>query len=503
MNIFLVEDEHWALAELAALFQVYEPRHRIFSFDNGDDALAAAGSVRPHLVVTDINMPGIDGLELIEQLHRLDPAIKCVILSVHDQFEYARQGMKFGVNDYLLKPVKKDVLYQTVDAAIRQIESDSRQKEELTCWSIAQLLLSPDPPANELSREMNGRAYVLALFAFESLTVRRSPRDAVPARVIKRLLADRDGRAEELYAVDLDTEHRVVLFPQTGSLSVEEIHAALFGLHGRLQQPAVRLHARYALKPARTTLYDACLELKRGLEEGIVFGAPTFLAPGGEPAAPGFRGVWDKVRLLEAHFRKGDVLKGRNILTQLLEELRSMRATRKQLRLFVIDMLFSLKFNWLSARSGQADLNDLHDNDRELGGIHDYGELLEWLNEHIAGLYGIRGSKAINPKELVPVVIQWIHQNYNHNLSLQQFAAEHHVSLGYLSRIFKSRTGCTFSDYLANYRVKRAKELLKGGIDRVNEVSQLVGYEDPKHFSALFKRTVGESPLAYARRNAD
>ena len=65
MNIYLVEDERWALAELVELFKRYRPAHRVHAFDNGEDALHAAAADPPQLVLTDINMPGMDGLELI------------------------------------------------------------------------------------------------------------------------------------------------------------------------------------------------------------------------------------------------------------------------------------------------------------------------------------------------------------------------------------------------------------------------------------------------------
>lgn len=96
--------------------------------------------------------------------------------------------------------------------------------------------------------------------------------------------------------------------------------------------------------------------------------------------------------------------------------------------------------------------------------------------------------------------MNWIHANYQGELSLQQFASEHHVSLGHLSRLFKSQTGYTFSDYVIGYRIGKAKELLADGTSRPSEVGELVGYEDSKHFSHLFKRITGETPTAYAKR---
>jgi two-component system response regulator YesN len=96
--------------------------------------------------------------------------------------------------------------------------------------------------------------------------------------------------------------------------------------------------------------------------------------------------------------------------------------------------------------------------------------------------------------------MNWIHANYQGSLSLQQFASEHHVSLGHLSRLFKSQTGYNFSDYVIGYRIGKAKELLADGTSRPSEVGELVGYEDAKHFCHLFKRLTGETPTAYAKR---
>jgi two-component system response regulator YesN len=102
-----VEDERWALEELKALFKRYEPQHLVHAFENGEDALEAANSVVPHLVLTDITMPGMDGLELLAEIGRGHPEAKGIILSVHDDFAYAQRGMQTGVTDYLLKPVRK------------------------------------------------------------------------------------------------------------------------------------------------------------------------------------------------------------------------------------------------------------------------------------------------------------------------------------------------------------------------------------------------------------
>nr|PZN27717.1 MAG: hypothetical protein DIU80_11625 [Chloroflexota bacterium] len=89
--------------------------------------------------------------------------------------------------------------------------------------------------------------------------------------------------------------------------------------------------------------------------------------------------------------------------------------------------------------------------------------------------------------------------NYADELSLQDFAAENGVSLAYFSRLFKDEVGMTFSDYLTHLRVEKAKELLARGDLRPSDVSILVGYEDPKYFSQVFRRIAGMAPLDYQR----
>ncbi len=150
MKLFLVEDEHWALKELVALCQIYEGEHTIYSFDNGDDALLQANDTRPDLVITDITMPGMNGLQLIRELNKLDPSVKFVILTVHDQFSYAQEGLRLGVIDYLLKPIKKDALYETIDRAFVRIASDEKIKSARNKWYLSQMLVSSNRHEGEL-----------------------------------------------------------------------------------------------------------------------------------------------------------------------------------------------------------------------------------------------------------------------------------------------------------------------------------------------------------------
>ncbi|MNJ64083.1 HTH-type transcriptional activator Btr [compost metagenome] len=152
----------------------------------------------------------------------------------------------------------------------------------------------------------------------------------------------------------------------------------------------------------------------------------------------------------------------------------------------------------------QQDSAEWRGTDTELQGVFEGVSTFEELGRHLEqfalSFCPQNVSQDTLPKALIPIRLNWMHQNYHQNIFLQQFASEHHVSLGYLSRLFKAQTGQSFSEYLAGYRMEKAKEFLAGGIERIQDVCQMVGYEDVKYFSHLFKRIVGVTPTEYQKK---
>lgn len=493
MNIFLVEDEHWALAELVELFKAYEPQHRIYSFDNGDDALEAAQTIRPELVVTDITMPGISGLELIARLLDIDPTIRAVILSVHDQFSYAQQGLKLGVVDYLLKPVKKDALYETIDHAIQRIQTDEKLVSAKNKWLLSQMLLHPEPVDSPLFDEIYRQSYFMALFSAEK-GLSNLPL-AVGERI--RKLAKNTSGGSSGYLIELDAQRKVLLSPLKDSTEFTHHEALLRQVYHEVKHELI-LHIGCAVKPAKESLYEAINVLDATLQEQRRFAQATWIGQAESGSEACLTELWDDVRVLEAFIKKGQVNKIREYAAAIVAKISKKRVTRRQLMIFLNDMVYSLRYKMQqeSVEWRQADT----EMQAVFAGISTYEELGSHLEMFALSFCAQNVSQDTLPRELIPVLLHWIHQNYHLNIFLQQFASEHHVSLGYLSRLFKAQTGESFSEYLARYRVEKAKEFLAGGIDRIQDVCQMVGYEDVKYFSNLFKRIVGVTPTEYQKK---
>jgi AraC-like DNA-binding protein len=179
-----------------------------------------------------------------------------------------------------------------------------------------------------------------------------------------------------------------------------------------------------------------------------------------------------------------------------LAQLRQDGATQASI-LEALDGFFQLFQRHL--RPGQAEpLPDRAALTALLRRLRSYDELATWVDLQLQPLLGAQRGSA-TPRQLVRALVARVHTGYAGDISLQAFAAEHGVSLAYFSRLFKDEVGMTFSDYLTHIRVERAKELLARGDLRPGEVSALVGYEDPKYFSQIFRRAAGLSPLDYQR----
>ena len=106
---------------------------------DGFEALRMCEKIRPDFLITDIRMPGLSGLELIQRIHQLIPSVKVIIITGYSQFEYAHQALRFGVIDYLLKPIKKEELLAALEKGedtIHQTEAQKTGRETVTLKSM-------------------------------------------------------------------------------------------------------------------------------------------------------------------------------------------------------------------------------------------------------------------------------------------------------------------------------------------------------------------------------
>jgi AraC-like DNA-binding protein len=399
--------------------------------------------------------------------------------------------MRLGIADYLLKPVRTETLLQTVAHALAALAEERAHASQLREARLVRLLLG-GPRAADADPELLAGPWGVIVTVCENWESPVVWRDTPVGReALARAMAQEGLVPCDI--VGIDGHIRVLLAPTAGA-PPHALESAARRVQREADAAGLVAHTIYVAKAADESPAGLVPEALRRLGQGMRFAAPTLLGPG--PAADAGPGAREQLQLAERALADGRPPAAAAQIHAAIAQLRQERATQSCI-VEALDGFFQLFQRQLRPDRANA-LPDRAALVALLRRLSSYDELATWVDLQLQPLLDAhRGS--ITPRQLVRALVARVHSGYAGEISLQSFAAENGVSLAYFSRLFKDEVGVTFSDYLTNIRVERAKELLARGDLRPGEVSALVGYEDPKYFSQIFRRAAGMSPLDYQR----
>lgn len=467
-------------------------------FSNGSIALEAAGAGRTDVVLADIRMPGLDGLELAQALRTVSPDTVVVVMSGFKEFDYARRAMKTGVLDFIVKPIEEEELFAVLDRARVEVERRNadrrglvltRDPDALKDALFAEVLVSPSPAeAGARLCEFLG----ISLGAFVILSAHifpPDPRDGtqLPSRArvqealqpsahvfsfqdkLVVLLAAASRPAQEVASrlsamlgsrgrIGMSLEHEGCAL--IGAAFQESMSATSRGYYDREVTVASFVPWAAVSFPYPTSVQDklvACLVTgNRAATEAC---ARDFLAPYRQARVP--------VQVLEEHV-SSVVRHVRDILSSVLPDDDELQKAAHRLMPVLshgwfdgLETEFVAVMGSLSARVEQANQNRL--------------------------------GRAVRRAVL------YIEDNYGRDLPLEEVAKSVGLSPSYFSSSFKRETGRSVVEYITEFRVEKAIELLCTTNFNTSEVAYRVGFNDPKYFARIFKKSVGVTPSLYRR----
>ena len=536
MKVFLVEDEYIVREGIKNNID-WEKNGYDFCGEASDGELAfpMISEKRPDIVITDIRMPFMDGIELSRMIKEEYPEIKIIILSGHEEFEYAKVAIQIGVEEYLLKPINGDELLQVVNRVAQKIkeENDSRETpqegegDENFEYAKRQLLSSLIDDNASLSDALEqGKKIHLNLMAqcynIMMLKLQRknkeqgfSQRIVELYKTMEEILEEQEGQS---IMFDRAPEGKVILFMGSGE---EEIRRNMDVFAGRFREilpeyedvtyfgsvgvPVMRLRKlgesyeaashgfsyRFLTEPNQIvdnhTVFDQARdENKFSCSIGSVDiqnldkqKIESFLK-GGE---------MDEIQFFVEEYMKktGDAGKNSMIFRQYI----------------VMDMFFAASHFLTQITDGREQLGEPFESPEQMQKIvSDLEATVVYIKELFTKVMQVRDAQTTeHNSDVVENAKKYISDNYHdEELTLNTVAHEVNVSPNHLSAMFSQKTGQTFVKYLTDVRMHRAKELLKCTSKRSNEICEEVGYRDPHYFSHLFKKNVGCSPMQYRER---
>jgi len=469
----------------------------VYACKNGAEALEEALKRAPDLILTDIRMPVMDGLEFLRRYARSAHHSRLIVLSGYGEFEYAQDAMRSGVADYLLKPIDNQLLSEKVlqQLAMLRIAGEDAKLAEARLLSGA---LADDPEALQiLSGRCGDTPYMVAVCAVAPLE-------------------DAEGDYMELVAERFSAAVREVSHPARTTLKYG-VSVAVFPFPDMLPNPhqvAHTMHQAIALDPSRyavrigvSRMYECILLINRAYREALYAALSCLRASsptaGYHPSPVSYdhaaflNGTEAlKVAAVKA-VHKGDPDGVRRASNDLYQFLSAGKYGDEASVLFLQQTLqAALDRPDTSARLCFKQPEQLLSRMICCQRFEEIESLCHDALLHASSLAGDE-ARGASPGAMMGEVLQYIDQNLELDLTLSGVSARFFLSESHLCRLFKNKTSYTFNEYLTRTRVRKACELLTTTGLKIYAVGDRVGFKNTKYFATLFKELTGMTPSEY------
>jgi two-component system response regulator YesN len=530
LSLVIVDDERGIIELIKNLIDFTRVNVEVVGeAENGVEAYHLILEKRPDVVITDIRMPGITGIELIAKVNEAGVSVSFVVISGYRDFDYAQNALKFGAVDYLLKPIKQtDLNYllehldqQKASSAAREIEVQSIQEQleisrnllrQTTLWD----LLSGDPERIRKGlRAMESKTFfhfepgkfcvALVKIDGDAATGMHYPTDSIEVIMGKFLRKLQPDCFETEYVCEKTMGYLVFNYDPGHHAPLEQ---KLQYLHDVLRSDAYRcvfFDVTVAFGQEVNELSQIAHSAKTALEAlhhridlgcGCILNYSTLLKE--YPAAQAGLADSDQKKLCK-YIENPNKPECLNLVHTLIRDyLSNHRGTAFGLYGYCEDLLRyidDLICNLLEAKSfSPGRYRESIENCATVSGLervcHDYvSDILDFCVTE-------KENQDYKPIRLIK---QYVREHYAQSIGLEDMARLVHFNPVYVSAVFKKETGMSFTGYLTEIRLKEAKKLLKTTSFNIAEIARIVGYNDVRYFSRLFIKSVGIKPVEYRK----
>jgi two-component system response regulator YesN len=502
---------------------------KVYDADDGDTALSLALHHKPDLIITDIRMPRMTGLQFIEELTQNEFVGSIIVISGYDDFHLVKEAFKLGVSDYLLKPIDKAELSQAVTVALQRLKEQSMQEryehampkmreetlQELIEGShIKGLGLRIENKLNQLKLDwlmvMQLRLVVFGIDDLKALTENKPLGE-------KELLLFAVGNILEYYFAEQCPGHSVLIRSKqdnwvlilgssaNGDL-IDKVEAMCAAACERVQRNT-KLLIHVGIAPEAGTIHRLD-ELYQKAYESLVY-----MKVHGSMLGDEDDGLLDNNENLILSSPKdlldqlvyGTEMEIRQVMENYPKLVKSWNIQHpKDMQQRTFEWLLELfraakKMGWKESSWERNPISIWESFERF--------DTLESIQKHLTRqmLHAAESMKEqfVSRSQIVSEAERLIAQRYHENLTLQIVAAHVYVTPVWLSKLFKKELGINFLEYLTDFRLNKAVELLTDLNYKVYQVSNHIGYQDPVYFTRLFKKKFGCTPQEFRNQRGN
>lgn len=534
LKVFLVEDESIVREGLRdnIMWQQYGYQFAGEASD-GEMALPLIRKVKPDVLITDIKMPFMDGLALSRIVSQEFPQMKIIIISGYDDFEYARQAIRVGVEQYLLKPITKMNLQKALEEIREKIENERAQEDYLEKFKEEMLeyeqfsrrnffekvfegQLSVQEiyeEAQKLSLEMNASGYNLAMVSlWEKKNVEERSQDSRLIAAKREELTRYFRRYPEFLMFRWNINTYGILMKGEAE-QMQELKAKCLENIVRIcssQDGEIEWYLAMGEPVERLSLLPECYSKVNHLmsyrflkpQEHILTSEvlTEFTSKNDEKNSLG--GV--DISKVDPEILKGFLMRGQaEEVEDFVDSFLESQKTALKSKLFRDYMMLSIRFTTIAFVEklgySQDEFLESSWNDK----MQNMSLSEEDMRPYMLSL--LRRAIELSTKEkdsqgkkLIKKALEYIEENYTReSLSLNEAAGAVEVSANYFSAVFSQEMEMTFTEYVTQKRMEKAKILLRQTEKHSGEIAAEIGFKDPHYFSFVFKKTQGCTPREY------
>jgi len=484
---------------------------------DGEIALPLLQTAQPDVLITDIKMPFMDGLQLCKIVRERMPCAKIVILSGHDEFEYAREAIKLGVTEYLLKPVTVQDLHHVLQKIAAQLEQEKKEQENLRQLRdqveenravlrerlLLKLVMGAVCPAEAIEKgELLGLDLVARCYSAVVIKIglcdRTEQFDYDEYQQAQQKVLSSVENNPDVFILEKDMEELVLIMKGNTPEYLEEERDLLLELIKREVKKT-----RYQLAIGVGNPKKRIADIPQSFVEALVNAQNA----AGENKM-GSNNKVDKAELLkvnksavESYLRCGVKEDFDDFFDAFIRPLgeTALKSYLIKNYIFVDVVLATVKFvNELEGDIDQV-IPEFNSIETVLTNIKTVDQLCEQARKILVSALALRDSQTSHQYAgMTRQASEYIDHHYmDPNLSLHEVAAQVNLSPSHFSAVFSQETFKTFKEYLTEIRIKKAKELLRMTTLRSAEISYQIGYNDPHYFSYVFRKNTGLSPSEF------
>lgn len=495
---------------------------------DGISAIRIAESEKPDIVLMDIRMPGINGLEAAKSIRALLPETVIVMLTAMEEFSYAKEALTLGAAEYLLKPVRPaDLVRVLAGITIKICQLKARaQEEKLLRKSVEDVMpfiqmsfvydliagnIKDLAQLRERSRFLGmkidfGVALVINIENFKQRTDSDTELEKqILKQRIYQLVCSIVG--ERGLVSPFSSDNLVVLLGFEESHTAEFIKDDVFKTAVAIRESIFKILdmniwigiGRYYDNPLE--VHKSYLEAMNAERQRSFIGDNQIIHVEDIPyfSTGPFNYPFHYERAVQDKVRCGDRKQAKKLLRELLGEIFGSKASMETVKACVLELLIVLS---RSAVEGGANLDQLTLlNIKGINGLtscHSKEQVEQWMLEFLDSFMDnmLKNRSSINLR-VINKACDYITENCHRNISLEEVAQTVHLSHFYFSRLFKQEKGYNFVDFITKVRVDRAKVMLQDPDYTVVQIAAEVGYQDASYFCRVFRHTMDMTPKQY------